>query len=110
MCQRYFYRAINGTSRYVGVGQNYSLTNALAVFQYPVTMRSAPSITVSSAAHFSQTAADAGNVALSAFSADSLSVDTCRLTTTCGSFMIAGNATLINSNNASATLDFGAEL
>jgi hypothetical protein len=109
-CQRYFWRPVSGSLEYVAVGQNYAATNALAVIQFPVTMRVNPSVTVSSAAHFSQSDATAGARVLSAFSADSFTESTARLTTTCGAFMVAGGATLINSTNASATLEFGAEL
>jgi hypothetical protein len=109
-CQRYFWRPVTGTGNYVATGQNYATTNALAVIQYPVTMRRTPSITVSAAAHFSQSDATAGARVLSAFSADSFTRSTARLTTTCGAFMTAGHATLINSTDALATLDFGAEL
>jgi hypothetical protein len=109
-CQRYFWRPVNGTGNYVATGQNYATTNALAVIQYPVTMRRTPSITVSAAAHFSQSDSTAGARVLSAFSADSFTRSTARLTTTCGAFMTAGHATLINSTDALATLDFGAEL
>jgi hypothetical protein len=109
-CQRYFWRAVSGTGAYIAAAQNYSTSTALGVIQYPVPMRTTPAVTVSSAAHFSQTDATAGARVLSAFSADSFTTSTARLTTTCGVFMIAGNATLINSTNASATLDFGAEL
>ena len=109
-CQRYFWRAVNGTGAYVAMGQNYATTNGLGIIQYPVTMRVGPSVTVSNATHFSQTDSTAGSRQLSAFSADSFTNTSARLATTCGAFMTAGNATLINSTNASATLDFGAEL
>jgi hypothetical protein len=109
-CQRYYWRPISGIYQYIATGQNYATTNSIAILQFPVTMRTSPAITVSSAAHFGQTAANAGSIALTAFSADTFTVNNCRLTTTTAGSLVTGNASLIQSTNASATLDFGAEL
>jgi hypothetical protein len=110
-CLRYFWRYVNGTGARVAVAQNYSTSDSLGVLTFPTIFRTSPAVTVSSAGHFSAQDSAAGPRVLSAFSADSFTPSSCRITsTTSVAALVAGNATLINSSNASATLDFGAEL
>lgn len=95
----------------LGVGQAYSTTNAVAYLQYACEMRAAPTLAVSSAAHFSAVDATFSTaIAATALSLAYTGLDRTRLSVTVASGLAAGNATMILSNTTSATLDLNARL
>jgi hypothetical protein len=111
-CQRYYYRlgVPNGGS--FSLGQAYSITNALGYFQFPVTMRTAPT-----ALEQNGTAANYGlSIANLTFN-DCTAVPVYNTATVNNSSIvfistgvIAGNATHFASKNAAAYLAWSAEL
>lgn len=113
-CQRYFLRLASGTGVRIAVMQASSATTALGVIQLPP-MRAAPVIGISNVAHFVTLKADTS--AAYACSAVSISAGTgatyygwmMPLAVTCATGLVAGNATLLFTDNASATLDADAE-
>jgi hypothetical protein len=112
-CQRYFYRGVNGadsTNEQVATCQAFSTVQTIGVFRFPVTMRGNPSATVSNATHFVSYNSALTAITLTGFAIDTFSPRACRLITTVSSGLVAGDASQLIANSASATLDFSAEL
>jgi hypothetical protein len=116
-CCAYFVRLTDATlERCCGVGQHLVTTaagGALAIFalQYPVPMRSVPTLSLSSVGHFSISGATGSDTACSSAALSDQSRFYSELTaaTTSGAWT-AGHATNIRATNASATFDLDAEI
>lgn len=52
LCQRYFYRAADGTGNSLGLGVNYTSTYMMGAVYFPVTMRSTPSLSAASGTNY----------------------------------------------------------
>jgi hypothetical protein len=110
LCQRYFYNHVSVNGRYFSLS-NYFTSSYLFVFiNFPVTMRAAPSLIASSGTNYYNNIC---NGAADGF--NSLLIDS--PTTTCSAIYnasevsgTAGQAGIISTNNASASVSFSAEL
>jgi hypothetical protein len=108
-CQRYFNRLVSGAQRSIGIAAAYSTTSSEQSIPLLVEMRTAPSLTLSSASHFG-----IAGVALST----TISLNSLRTTSkiigfdqTIGSAaLVARGAYVLCSDSASATFDLSAEL
>ena len=113
-CQRYFCRLVNGANNaneFVISGMNYSASASIVALRYPFQMRATPTVTFSSQSHFALYAANAAANTTSTITADFITQVSTRLTAALAtSPLVAGNATLLFANSASATLDVSAEL
>lgn len=110
-CRRY-YREVGGRHAYesVGVGMTLTTTTAQIEFDYSP-MRVAPTITVSSAAHFGVFAANGSLVAASAVAANNITAESALLAITVASGLTAGSGTVMQANNTTpARLYLNAEL
>lgn len=108
LCQRYFNRQASGDVRIISVGAAASTTSARNIIPFPVEMRVVPSMAVSSGTHFSY---------VGVATCTGVTLDGSRTTTkaalvdgaiTAG--LVAAGAYSFVTSNASATLDFSAEL
>jgi len=52
LCQRYFYRAANGTGNSLGIGVNYTTTYMHGAVHFPVTMRATPTLSAASGTNY----------------------------------------------------------
>jgi hypothetical protein len=52
LCQRYFYSAADGASQSLGLGVNYSSTYMMGAINFPVTMRTTPTLSAASGANY----------------------------------------------------------
>ena len=116
-CQRYFYRLCaanepsSGTTSPVAIGQVYTTTNAIYPVRLPVEMRAIPSLATSAAGHFTTSTSNFGDAVLTAVSLSGQSTrKSLRLDSTVSSGLVAGNSTILQTNNGAATLDLSAEL
>jgi len=116
-CQRYFYRAIIGSEGAGGVTENLAAAmvkdadETRAAYSFPVEMRTSPTLAVSNVAHFQILyKADAVSGNGTAMSANQITKRGCAIFLTVDAVLTAGEACIIRSNNASATLDFDAQL
>lgn len=110
-CCSYFQRLTDGTlQRPSGVGQAYSSSLAVFGLVYPVPMRKVPSLTLSSAGHFSVSAATGADKVCGGLALSDQTRLASELTITGASGLVAGNATNLRATNASATFDLDAEL
>lgn len=111
-CHSYFQRFVNAATgiRLGFSGQAISTTASIYAVQFLQRMRKTPTLSASAASHFSTTSAAGSDVALSSLSLSQANEMGGRLVGAVASGLVAGNATLVISNSASATLDFVAEV
>lgn len=113
LCRRYFERQVNLVSgTYVATGQCYSTTAGGLVARH-VSKRANPTLAVSSALHFSVWVATSGQIDLATLIMAGAGIDTSRVDFTTPSSpasLVAGNAAILFSNSASATLDFNSRM
>lgn len=114
LCQRYLpaLNPANGGTPYLLTGQCYSTTQAAILWLLPVQTRAQiTGVTVSAASQFSLLTAAGGTAACTALAFAAATIHSIGLTATVAAGMVAGNATIIMPNNASAQiLGTGAEL
>lgn len=112
-CQRYYWRAISGTGQLVGNSMTYSSTAGYCTVRFPVTMRVAPTIEVSSGTNHFQFEQNGGGPLVSTlnlgtfFGVDSVGVGA---NNSVGFSGTAGHAGWLKSNSADSRLSFTAEL
>jgi hypothetical protein len=107
-CQRYFYRVLSGNPFPVCVTAFNTSTTCFGMVDLPVTMRAAPTLSVSNVGHFSvQT--DGGAKLCSGFAFNILTQNIVEITMTTAT-ATAGIAGFAESTNSSATMDIGSEL
>jgi hypothetical protein len=111
LCQRYFYRLANGNNAPLGIANFVNATTAWGCVFFPVTMRTAPTLT----------AASGTNYYLSYFGSvvnfNTLTNGNGYITTTTGQVGVnslsgntAGYATSLITSNAATTVDWSSEL
>jgi hypothetical protein len=111
LCQRYFYRAVNGNSQVITNGFYYSNSDVRGVINFPCTMRSAPSLVSSNGTnHFRLQAVSADDEFNTLLDAGPTSTTAMYLFINSNVSGTAGTAGAIISNNASASLAFNSEL
>lgn len=112
-CQRYYWRAITGNSQLVGNSMTYSSTAGYSAVRFPVTMRTAPTIEVTSGTNHFQFEQNGGgplvsSLNLATFSGqDAVGVGASNAVGFSGT---AGHAGWLRSFSADARLSFTAEL
>jgi hypothetical protein len=113
VAQAYFYRITDNVANTVPITMCHATTTAavVCVHQFPVTMRAAPTASVSASTAFGDTATAGAPTACTAFSvvASSTSNQTGKTTCTTGATTTAGGASQLVGANTSATLDFTAD-
>lgn len=111
MCQRYTAALAQGTGAFT-MGQATSSSTMFANLRLPVQMRAAPTVTVSSASHFSVTNSGGSQFAAGATNTTDANVNaiTMNFTSITSSPLVAGNGTAIFCNNGSALIIASAEL
>jgi len=113
-CQRYCYKtsSIDYAYKTFGVGQCFGTTSAKVWIPFTTAMRDSPTITVSGAADFAVTKSATGVQASTATSASSNSSrDGAYISITTSGNLVAGNATMLMSNNkTTAWIQADAEL
>ena len=110
-CQRY-YTSLTTSESGIGlfVGFAYLTTNALLTPQFPVAMRTAPVLVLSSASHFGTSSAVGAGITPTAIALAGASTITCRINITVSSGYTAGQATFLQTSSTSAVLAFNSEL
>ena len=110
-CQRYYFETTKAAYRVFSTAQNYSTTRSFGTFTLPVTMRTTPSISLSTATDFSVFNSAGARVDVTALSFSDGNKDNFLYDTTVASGLTAGNATqLTDDGNGAATLKASAEL
>jgi hypothetical protein len=107
-CQRYYYQYLTGTSQSIGVSTNFGTTQVETAITFPVTMRTAPALVVSTGS---------GYYAVRRI-AQSTTTLTIYIPSTNGTMLYGGSFTgltagqsdIIYTNNASSSIAFNSEL
>ncbi len=111
LCQRYYYRAVNGNTQPITNGFYYSSTDIRGIINFPCTMRISPSLVSSSGTdHFRLQAVGSDDTFDTLLDAGPKSTTSMYLYINSNVSGTAGNAGAILSNNASASLAFNSEL
>ena len=112
LCQRYAVQLADGTNQVIATGQCVNTSGGGGVVRFPVEMRAAPTITASSAAHFSLTNSTGSTAAMGGtnFVFASTKSFFAEFTGRSGSGLTAGNATIIFATDSAARLLASAEL
>ena len=112
LCQRYAVQLAAGTNQVIATGQCFSTSGGGGVVRFPVEMRAAPTITASSAAHFSLTGLSGSTASMAGtnFVFASTRSFLCEFTGRSGGGLTAGDATTIFATDSAARLLASAEL
>lgn len=98
LCQRYYYQyGPFGGSRYTSVGWCYSSTVLYAIFRFPVSMRTSPTVTVSAANDFTATNSTA-TYNSTGMAGSHVTPDQCLITCTVASGLTAGQAAMFSND------------
>jgi len=110
LCQRYaivYSNALDGNDRWFGYA--YTTTSSLNSTQFPVTMRSAPTATISTATTFTlYTQLSAGTI--SSMNLDTSSTKNANMNTVVSSAIASGQGTILAFNDSGNKITFSAEL
>lgn len=112
-CQRYFWRAITGNNQLVGNSMTYNATSGYSAVRFPVTMRVAPTVQVSSGTNHFQFEQNGGGPLVSTLNLATFSgVDAVGVgaSNAVGFSGTAGHAGWLRSFSADSRLSFTAEL
>ena len=109
-CQRYYFQYLSGTSKTVGIGSYWTTTSVDTIINFPVEMRSAPSVVATSGSSYYTVYVAGNGRAIDA----GLSVNRTNLTSTqlyaSTASDTAGRAGIWTSTNSSASIAFSSEL
>jgi hypothetical protein len=109
-CQRYYYLHASGTSKAVGNGAYYSASEVDTIIQFPVTMRTAPTIDQTTGTDYYNFYRNGAADGFNSFTISYASTTATNLFNASQVSGTAGQAGQIATNNASAYLGFTAEL
>jgi hypothetical protein len=112
-CQRYYWQIPVGTTGAASFSSGFcfSTTNALTVLIPPVPFRVLPSLALSNVSHFGVFVANGGGAAATALTLNvNSTAGVVRFDITTAGGLVAGNATLLVTNNASAAISLSARL
>ena len=114
LCQRYFYMHALGNGKSVGTATVYQANNLFPIIQFPVILRSTPTLDVSDGSDYFLAYSDGGSDGFNTFSALWNAHSTCAGLNAYSadgvSGRLAGHSSMIIANHASARLGFSAEL
>jgi hypothetical protein len=111
LCQRYYYRIVaENTYGYFASGTTHTTTNGVMIVNFPVKLRATPNLFgVSSVSHFGLISPLFSNLSTISISSDGTNSNNGAVVFT-GSFTAGHGVVVRANNNASAWMEFGAEL
>lgn len=109
-CQRYYYQMVSGDVKSIGTGAYVSATEVYCGVFFPVTMRTAPTLSATSGTNYYISVVNNGNDFLNSLTADRISTNTSWLLNSSEASSTIGYASILRTANASASIAFSAEL
>jgi len=109
-CQRYYFKFLEGTSKEVGVAWYYTASHASFMFRYPTTMRATPTATDAAGTSYYTIFRNGGSNTLNSISFENGSTEQFSAFNNSEASGTAAQAGLLRSSNASAKIEFDAEL
>ena len=110
LCQRYYFKFLEGNNKEIGVAWYYLNTHASFFFRFPTTMRAAPTGTDTTGSSYYTIYRVGGPDAMDSITFENSSTEQISAYNSGGVSGTAGQAGLIRSTNASAKIEFSAEL
>jgi len=111
LCQRYYYRLVNGNAENIGIGYYYQSTTMICVVFFPTQMRAVPTMTNSSGTNYYRIVRDGSSDYFNAFtSTNDMTTKQTALACNSGVSGTAGQAGRVATANANAYIEFDAEL
>jgi hypothetical protein len=110
LCQRYYYNHVAGGSFHIGVAWYYSASEVNTSIKFPVTMRTAPTLVVASGTDYYIVERNNAGDTINTFTIYRSQVNAAQLFNTTEASGTVGQAGAVNTNNASASISFSAEL
>jgi hypothetical protein len=110
LCQRYYWQMVNGDQNNICSGTYYANTTFVGSIQFPVTMRSAPTLAYATGTSYYVIYTNNTSDTINSMYLGATSTITTNIETTDGVSGTAGYGGQMRSNNASAKLAFTAEL
>jgi hypothetical protein len=109
-CQRYYFKFLEGGTKEIGVGWYYTATHLSFMFRYPTTMRATPTATDTTGTNYYIVYRNGGSDAFNSVSFENGSTEQFSAYNNTEISGTAGQAGIVRSNNASAKIEFDAEL
>ncbi len=110
LCQRYYFHLVSGNDKLIGLGMNYGNPDFFAEVTFPVTMRAAPSLDITTGTNYYRMyQANSSGDDMDSFVISRANTNKCNLYDS-GSGGSIGKGGLLVTNNASASVAFSSEL
>tara|TARA_R100000988_G_scaffold75113_1_gene39639 strand:+ start:7289 stop:8356 length:1068 start_codon:yes stop_codon:yes gene_type:complete len=109
-CQRYYFKFLEGNNKEIGVAWYYSSSHASFMFRYPTTMRATPTGTDSTGTGYYTIYANGGSDAFNSVAFENGSTESYSALNNSEVSGTAGQAGIVRGTNASAKIEFDAEL
>lgn len=109
-CQRYYYLHVSGTTKTICTGNNFSATSANGQVFFPVTMRTAPTLTATSGTDYYAFARNGADDLFNSLTIERSGENAATVGNSAQISGTAGQAGYFFTNNASASVAFSAEL
>jgi hypothetical protein len=109
-CQRYYFKFLEGNTKEIGVAWYFTAAHASFMLRYPTTMRATPTGTDSTGTGYYTIFRNGGSDAINSISFENGSTEQFSAFNNSEASGTAGQAGLIRSSNASAKIEFDAEL
>jgi len=109
LCQRYYFHLVSGNDKLLGLGMNYGNPDFFAEVTFPVTMRAAPSLDITTGTNYYIMHQNNTYDQMASFAISRANTNKCNLYDS-GSGGSAGKGGMLATYNASASVAFSAEL
>jgi hypothetical protein len=109
-CQRYFYNHVTGATQSFGIGYYYSASEVSGYVQFPVTMRTTPTLVASSGTNYYNLSRNGGDDAFNSLTIVQAATTGAGFNNTTEASGTAGQAGGLRTNNASTSISFSSEL
>ena len=109
-CQRYYFKFLEGNNKEIGVAWYYSTSHASFMFRYPTTMRATPTGIDETGTGYYTLYANGGSDAFNSVTFENGSTESYSALNSSEVSGTAGQAGIVRGTNASAKIEFDAEL
>ena len=109
-CQRYYYLHVTGTSQSFANAANFSSSQMSALINFPVTMRTTPTLSATSGTDYYSFARNGGTDTLNSLTINTPATSAAEVYNNTEISGTAGHAGILKTNNASSFVAFSAEL
>ena len=109
-CQRYYYLHVTGTNQSFANAANFSTSQMSALINFPVTMRTTPTLSATSGTDYYSFARNGGTDTINSLTINTPATSAAEVYNNSEISGTAGHAGILKTNNASSSVAFSAEL